>query len=230
MAKSRDTITNYYQVIPQHLKKKYHNPQYGKKHFIKVPFRALLCGGSGSGKTNLLLELIHRMSGTFTQIVVCCKSRHEPLYDYLSSKVPEDCLQFYEGVENIPPIEDFSGCGQTLIVFDDLCMDKKQNIIEQYFIRGRKVGEGISCCYLTQSYYKTPKSVRLQCNQIFLKKLSSQRDLRMILSEVSIGMDIKRLTACYKYATREPLNFLLIDVEAPDDDGKIRSGFMEICK
>lgn len=216
---------NYYNLIPKSLKKEYYNPNY-KNHLISIPFRMCIIGGSGSGKTSTLLELLHRMNNTFEKIVVCLKNADEPLYSYLKLKA-KDGVEFYEGIENIPDIDSFKGCGQTLIVFDDLVLDKNQSKIEQFFIRGRKIGDGISCCYLSQSYFKTPKNIRLQCGYFILKKLSSQRDLNMILSEFNLGVDKKQLIEMYKYATADPLSFLLIDIDAPEEN-RFRNGFLEI--
>ena len=216
---------NFYNLIPNHLKRKYHNPNF-KNHLLNIPFRMLICGGSGSGKTNVALELIHRMSKTFENIVICCKSKSEPLYEFLEHEL-KDRIQIYEGIENIPDVDDFKQEGQTLIIFDDLVLDKKQGSIEQYFIRGRKIGGGISMCYLSQSYFKTPKIIRLQCNYIILKKLSSKKDLSLILNEFSLGIDMKELSAMYKYAMSIPNSFLLIDTEASDQQ-KFRNGFLEI--
>lgn len=224
--KNPNEISNFYNLIPDELKKKYHNPNFDY-HLIKIPFRMLIIGGSGSGKTNTAMEVIHRMSNTFEKIVICCKSKAEPLYEFLETKIPPEQLEIYEGIENVPPVDKYKGVGQMLIIFDDLVLDKNQSEIEQYFIRGRKIGGGISCIYLSQSYFKTPKTIRLQCNYLILKKLSSKRDLAQILNEFSLGKDITELTALYKDATTNPLYFLLIDADAPDDM-KFRKGFMEI--
>jgi hypothetical protein len=222
-----DKIRNYYSLIPDHMKKKSHNPNY-KNHFFNIPFRVLICGGSGSGKTNSLLELIHRMNNTFEKIVICCKNKTEPLYDYLEEKIESEYLQFYEGINNIPPIEDFEGCGQTLIVFDDLVMDKNQSIIEQYFIRGRKIGEGISLCYLSQSFFRTPKSIRLNVNYVMLMGMASRRDLNLLLSEFVLGkdVDLKRLLELYNYSTKNKMDFFLVDID--HEDKRLRHGFLEI--
>lgn len=217
-------INNFYELLPKHLTKKYHNPNF-KKHMMKIPFRLLICGGSGAMKTNLLLEMIHRMSKTFENIVVCCKSKDEPLYQYLEEKAG-DGVQFYEGGE-VPDINDFKDYGQTLMVFDDLVLEKKQDKITEYFVRGRKVGGGISCVYISQSYFKTPKTIRINCTYIMLKKLSSRKDLNLILSDFALGVDPKQLGVLYKEATKDPLSFLMIDIEAPEEQ-KFRSGFLNI--
>ena len=185
----------------------------------------LIVGSRGSGKTNVCLELIHRMRDTFETVVICCKSKSEPLYEFLELKLGNQ-IQIYEGIENIPDIEEFNDHGQTLIIFDDLVLDKKQHKIEQYFIRGRKVGGGISMCYLTQSYFKAPKTIRLQCNYIILKKLSSKKDLSLILNDFTLDVDIKDLIRMYTYAVNIPNSFLLIDIESSNE--RFRNGFLEI--
>ena len=43
---------NFYKVIPKELLLQANNPNYDK-HKIKIPFRMLICGSSGSYKTKL---------------------------------------------------------------------------------------------------------------------------------------------------------------------------------
>jgi Poxvirus A32 protein len=219
-------ITNFYDLLPKNFVKKYHNPAY-KKHLINIPFRMLIVGGSGVGKTSALMEIIHRMKNTFNFIAICCKSKEEPLYQYLEEKIG-DSIEFYEGIDNIPDLSEFEDRGQSLIVFDDLVLEKDQKRIEQYFIRARKVGGGVSCCYLTQSYFRTPKMIRAQCNYIILKKLGEKRDLNLILSEFSLGVDKTDLASKYAAAMRVPNSFLLIDVSPDTQDVKrFREGFLK---
>lgn len=214
-------MTDWYSLAP---KKKYHNPSFAD-HQIGLPFRMLVIGGSGSGKTTLVMELVKRMKNTFNFILLCCKSSDEPLYELLSKKVPKECLAICEGMGAIPPVQDLEGAGQTLVIFDDLCIERGQQVIEEYFIRGRKVGEGVSCVYLTQSYYQTPKIIRLQCGYFCLKKLNSERDLNLILGECSLGVDKAELLRLYREATRAQRDFLMIDMAAPPEQ-KFRHNFL----
>ena len=103
---------------------------------------------------------------------------------------------------------------QSLVIFDDLCLEKSQERIEQMFIRGRKIAGGISIMYLTQSYFKVPKTIRINCTYIILKKLASTRDLNLILSDYNLGVSKDTLLELYKYCTREPTNFMLLDLDA----------------
>ena len=200
------SLINFY----THIKKKTtsYNPNF-KKHGINVPFRILIAGSSSSMKTNTSLNILKQMNGTFEKVIVVCKCKNEPLYEMLAEKLG-DLIEFYEnGV--IPPLDKFTGKEQIVVIFDDLMTMKNQNQIVEYFIRSRK--KNISCMYLTQSYYKAPKSVRINCNYIILKKLSSKKDLKSVLDDNALGVDLKELEKIYSYATKDKLNFLMIDVD-----------------
>ena len=220
MAKQKDSDKNinFYKLVKG--QKKYHNPGF-KHHAIEIPFRMLIIGPSGSMKTNSAFNIIKAMNGTFEHIVVCCKSSCEPLYDYLREKIPRSALSFYEGGE-IPPIDDFKDAGQTLMIFDDLVLEKDQSGISEYFIRGRKVGDGISLMYLTQSYYDVPKMIRRQCNYSILKQLPDKRDLHTILNEWSLNIDKFALEKLYTRALQAQEDFFLIDNATRDRKLKFR--------
>lgn len=213
-------IINFYNEIKE--KNPYENPGYSNHH-IKLPTRMLLVGASGSGKTNMILNFLKLAPNTFTKLIVCTKSADEPLYNYIKAQLGE-FVQFYEN-GNIPSIEEFKkqNNDQTLVVFDDLVLDKKANQkIGEYFIRSRKLG--MTCAYLSQSYFGIPKLIRSNADYIFLRGINSKRDLKLILSEYNIGVSIKDMEQIYKCATDEPFSFLLIDLGA-DENHKFRKGF-----
>lgn len=225
---SNNNVKKWYDLIPKGLKPVYENPNF-KNHGIKVPFRMMIVGSSGAGKSTLVLELIHRMNNTFGNIVLCCANKEEPLYKYLRTKIKPEQLQIYEGYENIPDMDSFDKDLQHLIIFDDLVLSRKQDRIEEYFIRGRKIAKGISMIYLTQSYFKVPKIIRLQCNYIILKKLSSTKDLKMIMNDFSLGCDKDELLELYKYCTQEKSDFLLVDIDE-EMPHRFRKNFHEILQ
>ena len=50
--KSQAELIDWYKEIPSKFLTKSHNPNFNK-HGIKLPFRMLIIGGSGSGKTQM---------------------------------------------------------------------------------------------------------------------------------------------------------------------------------
>lgn len=229
--KKDNDIINYYEKIPKKYKNNFHNPNY-EKHLINLSFRLLIIGSSGSGKSNLVVGIIQKFNDTFGNIKICCKDKNEPLYRMLSDKLDPSTFQIYEGFKNIPSLDDkeeFDPSLQHLIVFDDLCLEKNQSIIEDYFIRGRKIAKGVNIIYLTQSYFKCPRVVRMNVNYIILKKVGSTKDLTCILREYSLGVDINQLKNIYKKNVVSMTDFLLIDLDATDDK-RFRKGFNQILK
>ena len=220
-------LTNWYGSLPKDMIPQYHNPGF-KDHGISVPFRGLIVGGSGSGKTTLVLELLRRMYDTFGHVTIYTMNADEPLYRYLKSKIKPEQLDIVEGYNSIQPPESLDKDLQHLVVFDDLVLEKDQTKIAEYFIRGRKVAKGISCVYLSQSYFGCPKVIRLQCTFVFVKKLMSTRDLNFILKDFSLDMSKEELFQLYKYCVdQHQRDFLFVDISAPEER-RFRFNFDEI--
>ena len=55
---------------------------------------------------------------------------------------------------------------------------KLNSIVTELFIRGRKLN--ISLVFITQSYFKVPKDVRLNTSHFFITKIPNKRELQQI--------------------------------------------------
>ena len=55
---------------------------------------------------------------------------------------------------------------------------KLNSIVTELFIRGRKLN--ISLAFITQSYFKVPKDVRLNSTHFFIIKIPNKRELQQI--------------------------------------------------
>ena len=71
-----------------------------------------------------------------------------------------------------------------LIAFDDMIADtihnkKLNSIVTELFIRGRKLN--ISLVFMTQSYFKVPKDVRLNTSHFFIAKIPNKKELQQIV-------------------------------------------------
>ena len=81
-----------------------------------------------------------------------------------------------------------------LIVFNDMIADvinnkKLNSIVTELFIRGRKLN--ISIVFITQSYFKVPKIVRLNSTDFFIMKIPNKRELQQIALNHSSDIDFK---------------------------------------
>ena len=97
------------------------------------------------------------------------------------------------------PYED----NQKIFIFDDYVCEKDQSEIVDYFIQGRH--KNCSVIYLSQSFYKTPKDIRLNCSHFCIFEFPSSRERNLISSE--LGVDKEK----YKKAIEEKHHFLYVD-------------------
>jgi ABC-type dipeptide/oligopeptide/nickel transport system ATPase component len=218
-------IENLYEKIPKELLDKVDNPNFNL-HRLKLPFRMCIVAPSGSGKTNFLINLLSIMSsgkGTFASIHIITKNADEPLYKWIQSK--SDQIIIKEGLSNTPPLDKFDKELNHLVVWDDLVLAKDLSMVENYYIRARKLN--VSVIFISQSYFKIPKIIRNNCSYMVLLKLSGNREVNMILSEFGLGVSKEQLIALYEFATREKFSPLLIDLEADKND-RFRKGLIDI--
>ena len=142
-----------------------------KKFYSFIPndtFRMLICGNSGSGKTNLLFHMLIKPLLYCDKIYLYAKNLEQEKYQILMKKMNEASEEVgYNLIEVsndaiIPisnlPYED----NQKIIIFDDYVCEKNQREIVDYFIQGRH--KNCSVIYLGQSFYKTPRDIRLNCS------------------------------------------------------------------
>jgi hypothetical protein len=219
-------IRNFYEKIPKHFLDKVNNPNFNL-HKLKIPMRMCIVAPSGSGKTNFLVNLIEIFSrgdeGTFQSITIITRNKDEPLYRWIQTL--SDAIVVKEGLSNTPSLDKFDKEYNHLVVWDDLVLSKDLTMVENYYIRARKLN--VSVIFLSQSFFRIPKIIRNNCNYMVLLKLSGNREVNVILSEFGLGVTKDELITIYEYATREKLQPLIIDLEAQPLD-RFRKGLTEI--
>ena len=95
------------------------------------------------------------------------------------------------------------------------------------FIRGRKLD--ISLVFITQSYFKVPKDVRLNTSHFFIAKIPNKRELQQIAINHSSDISTKDFTNIYKECTAEPYSFLVNDTTlASNNPLKFRKNLFNI--
>ena len=75
------------------------------------------------------------------------------------------------------------------------------SIVTELFIRGRKLN--ISLVFITQSYFKVPKDVRLNTTHFFIAKIPNNIELREIAINHSSDISTKDFTNVYRECTAE---------------------------
>ena len=159
------------------------------------PYRILIIGGSGSGKTNALLNLTNNQPD-IDEIYLYAKDPYKAKYQLLNNKrentglehinnpkvfveYSDDMRDIYKNIEGYK----IGKKREILIVFDDMIADminnKKINpVVTEFFTRGRKLN--ISVVFITQSYFKVPKEGRLNTTHFFIMKIPNKRDFQQI--------------------------------------------------
>ena len=128
-----------------------------------------------------------------------------------------DIHDVYKNIEDYNPGKK----RKVLIVFDDMIADminnkKLDSIVTELFIRGRKLN--ISIVFITQSYFKVPKDVRLNSTHFFIMKIPDKRELQQIALNHSSDIDFKDFMKIYKKYTKESYSFLVNDTKLSSDD------------
>ena len=122
----------------------------------------------------------------------------------------------YENLEDYNPTKK----RRVLIVFDDMIADMESNkklspIVTELFLRGRKLN--ISLVFISQSYFKVPKTIRLNATHYFIIKIPNKRELQQIASNHSSDIDFKDFMKLCKDYTKEPHSFLVNDITLSSD-------------
>ena len=103
---------------------------------------------------------------------------------------------------------------KNLIVFDDMIADMINNknfnsTVTKLFIRGIKLN--ISLVFITQSYFKVPKNVRLNTAHFSITKIPNKRELRDIAINHSSDIKTEDFINICRECTVAPYSFFIND-------------------
>ena len=196
-----------------------------KDHNLNWPYipdhqyRILIIGGSGTGKTNALLNLTNNQQD-IDKIYHYAKYPYEDKYQYVINKresvglkhfndpkafieYSNDTHDVYKNIDNY----NLNRENKILIVFDDMIADminnkKLNSIVTELFIRGRKLN--ISLIFITQSYFKVPKDVRNNSTHFFIMKIQNKRELMQIAINHSSDINTKDFIEIHIKCTGKP--------------------------
>ena len=192
---------NYYEIVP---KKYIDEPiEYASSKEIQIVLPAMIgiVGGTGSGKTNILMNLIHDLNA-FTKIFIFARDIEETFYQWIidrltisGKKVGKELLQYSNSLAQLPPVTTIQGTkgkkewDSILMIFDDMITagTKDMTKMVDYFIAARK--KKCTCVFLSQNYFEIPAMIRTNCHYFFFTKLRSSQDCARVLNDFQ-GLDI----------------------------------------
>ena len=87
-------------------------------------------------------------------------------------------------------------------MFDDIIADIESNKI----------------VFISQSFFKVPKTIRLNETHYFILKIPNKRELQQIASNHSSDIVFKDLMKLYKNYTKEPYSFLVNNMTLLSDN------------
>ena len=107
---------------------------------------------------------------------------------------------------------------------------KLNSIVTELLITGRKLN--ISLVFITQSYFKVPKDVKLNTSHFFITKVPNKREFQQIAINHSSDISTKDFTNIYRECTANPYSFLVIDIMlASNNPLRFRKNLFDIeCK
>ena len=208
-----------------------HNPNwpYTPDH----PYRILIIGGSGSGKTDTLLNLLENQPD-IDKIYLYVKDLYELKYQLLINKresvginhfkdskafieYSNDMHDVYKKIDDYNPDKE----NKILILFDDMIADmihvkKLNSIVTELFVRGRKLN--VSLVFITLSYFKVPTDVRLNTTHFLIAKNPNNRELQQITINHSSDINTKDFSDIYKKYTDKQHSFFVIDTTLPSNN------------
>ena len=173
-------------------------------------FRLLIAGESGCAKTNTLMHILRKPLVYYDKIYIYSPNLHQEkiqdfkdLVDSISEKVGYSVLEIDEP-EKIKNTNEYPSENRKIIVFDDVinAPEKIQKIIANHWTDGRH--HVISPIYLSQSYYDTPKKLRLNCSNMILFIHQPQKNHSNLIAK-------ENLIDTSLFDNLKPFEFLFLD-------------------
>ena len=218
--------------------KTFHFKQSKYANVPKVPFRAIILGPSGSGKSVLLVSLILDIyRDVYERVYVFSPSiNHDSIWDPVKKYVKENLkvdlekeqcfFEDYKSSDLLKIIDTQTKVTKfmkeqkqkklynILIILDDIAdspeIARHNKLLQSLYVRGRHAG--ISVVTASQKSFILHPVIRVNATQLFIFRLRNQKELDNIVDELSALADRKTILEIYHMATSEDFNFLYVDL------------------
>ncbi len=203
-------------------------PKTWKKHHMFNKSHCVCIDGTGSGKSNAVINYISRSSGEFYKIIVCIFSTtDEPLYNMLEETGKVELISDIEEVLDLEEFDDEHKDKPKLIVFDDFLNLQKKDMKKKskYLISGRKFG--FSVWLMTQDYVSVPKILVRNINYFIIFKINDNISFNNIIRNHNVSdTDPSIIKATCSLCTQTFGDFFMIDMKTGNLKERFRKNFL----
>ena len=198
-----------------------------KKHgeLLPLSIRAIICGPSNCGKTNVLVSLLFEPNGLcFENVYIYSKSLHQPKYRLLKHVVQKiKGMKYHSYRENEDVLDPAEADKNSVFIFDDVACEK-QDKIRLYFSMGRH--SSTDCFYLCQSYTRIPKHLIRDNANVIVAFKQDDINLKHIYDEhVNTDMTLEMFKSLCWQCWKKKFGCLVIVKDDDINNGRYRFGF-----
>jgi len=207
------------------------------------PARILICGASGTGKSNLMINMLYKPMLVFEKLYVYSAMFDQPKYKFLKNHyqlldemVKKECgldqktiMKWQDNLENIDKlIDELDPEFKNLIVIDDfsVCPTKQeQQAIDILYTKCRH--KNTSIMILGQMYFKNPSSrcVRNNLTHLILYQNYNSMEIQLLQKEVGSDLPKGHFRRLYNYILSKKYDFLYIDNTTDNKRKRYRRNF-----
>ena len=189
--------------------------KYELTKFLNCHSTNLLIGKPGSGKTNLIYQIMKSITNKcYDKIFLFQPSKsRESMKDKLFDQLPED--QKYEDLtfENLEYVNNNLHDGNNCIIFDDMGAYLKNGDIKKLLkeIVMNRRHKHVSIYFLVQTYFSIEKDIRKLFSNLFIFKVS-KHEINTIYDEL-IEHKKEYIDEIIKIIYNKPFNFMFINTD-----------------
>ena len=182
--------------------------------FIGEDYRLLISGKSNCGKTNTMIHIIRKPLVYYDKIYIYTPNGHQSKLQDLSKlmesinkklKYKHPALEILTEDE-IKNTNEYPNYSRIMVVSDDLinAPDATQKKIANHFTDGRH--HNISPIFLSQSYYDTPKKIRINCSHMILYPSTDKRDCKAVADDNKVNIELCDCLKQYEFLFIDKVN------------------------
>ena len=211
----------------------------------RFPFSLMLSGRSGSGKTNLMMNLMTRKEfyGNYFHCIIVCSptaGKYDDMYkqlklpdeNFISDFNPDflnDLIESRKSEIDEKGIEKVAKSSRVCLILDDVIANRdflnSPEALKMFALLRHYL---CSVIVMMQSYTKLPRALRLNCNGVIVFPCL-QSEIEVLIKEVCPnGIRPRDFEKVIDYCTNGPYSFLYINNHEKDVKKRVRRNLDEV--